>query len=199
LYLKMFLTELEKEKFVEMKTKIALVSLIFSGVSFWLASGAGHLGFIVTAEAQTKTSCDISTYILDQDPNGTKVRTKANKNSKVLETLKKGEVVVDITGYSNGWFEISRAEDVGDSNEVLFGGRRGWIHSSLIGMDVANADPRLYAEPRKQSRILMKLKADESPLKLLACQGKWVKVETGGKTGWLSPGGQCGNPLTTCS
>lgn len=180
-----------------MKTKTALVLLLCGVMILGLTSGAAHLPFIIVAEAQTRTSCNISTYINDPDTNGTNIRAKASKDSKILKTIKNGEVVVEITGYSNGWFEISSADEVGDGDAVLFRGR-GWIHSSIIGMDVANPDPRLYAEPRKQSRVLMKLKADESRLKLVACQGKWVKVETGGKTGWLSPDGQCGNPLTTC-
>jgi Uncharacterized protein conserved in bacteria len=180
-----------------MKIKIYLTLLVLGCLSLWLISDAANSPLIVTAEAQTKTSCDISTYISDQDPNGTNIRAKANKNSAIVKTIQSGDVVVAITGFSNGWFEISKAELVGDSDDVLFQGR-GWIHSSLIGIDVAAPDPRLYAEPRKGSGILMKLKPDESRLTLLACQGEWVKVQTSGKIGWLSHEGQCGNPLTTC-
>jgi hypothetical protein len=193
------LTESGKEKIVKMRLKIVLIIL-----------SAGSLLFAASAASgQAKVSCDFSPYLADRDTNtdnGTNIRAKPDRNASIIRTLggKNNDEIssadgigVNVTGFSNGWFEISRVEQVGDSDKVIFEGR-GWIHSSLLGLDVANADPRLYAEPRKQSRILMKLKADESPLKLLACQGKWVKVETGGKTGWLSPGGQCGNPLTTC-
>jgi SH3-like domain-containing protein len=187
-----------KEKFVKMKIKIYLALPVLGCLSLWLISDAANSPLIVTAEAQTKTSCDISTYISEDDPNGTNIRAKPNKNSAILKTLKsESDIGIEITGYSNGWFEISGAQEVGDSDKVLFQGR-GWIHSSLVGLDVAGADPRLYAEPRKRSSILMKLKPDESRLTLLACQGEWVKVQTSGKIGWLSPDGQCGNPLTTC-
>jgi SH3-like domain-containing protein len=187
-----------KEKFVKMKIKIVLALLALGCLSFWLISDGKNAPLMVIVEAQTKTSCNFSTYIRDEDPNGTNIRSKPDKNSSILKTLKSEyDIGIEITGYSNGWFEIAGAEEVGDSDKVLFQGR-GWIHSSLVGLDVAAPDPRLYAEPRKGSSILMKLKPDESRLTLLACQGEWVKVQTSGKIGWLSPDGQCGNPLTTC-
>jgi SH3-like domain-containing protein len=184
-----------------MKAKNWLILFALCGVVFSLAASVG---------AQSgRVDCNFSTYLEDEDTNpdnGTNIRAKPDRNSAIIRTLggKNNDevtsadgVVVKVTGFSNGWFEVSRVEQVGDSDKVLFE-ERGWLHSSLLGMSVGGADPRLYAEPRHKSRILMKLKVDESPLKLLACQGEWVKVETGGKIGWLSPGGQCGNPLTTC-
>ncbi len=151
-----------------------------------------------SAAGQAKTSCNFSTYIQDEDTSGTNIRARADKNSSILKTIKNNtDAVANITGFSNGWFEISSVENVGDDDTVLFTGR-GWMHPSILGMSVANGDPRLYAEPKKKSKIVMKLKPDESPLKLIGCQGSWVKVESGGKIGWLSSEGQCGNPLTTC-
>ena len=147
-----------------MRVKIILFLLVLGGLSFCLLAGASNSPLIVTAEAQTKTSCNFSTYIQDEDPNGTNIRSKPDKNSSILKTLKsESDIGIEITGYSNGWFEISGAEEVGDSDKVLFEGR-GWIHSSLVAMDVAAADPRLYAEPKKKSRVLMKIKPDESHL-----------------------------------
>ena len=179
--------------------KMILVLLILSGLYFVTASDAIFDNpLLVSVKAQTKTNCSFSTYIQDEDTTGTNIRAKADKNSAILKTIKdSSSVVAEITGFSNGWFEITMVQEVGDTDKVVFKGR-GWIYSSLVGMSVAGPDPRLYAEPKKGSRILMKLKPDESPLKLIGCQGDWVKVETGGKIGWLSPDGQCGNPLTTC-
>ncbi|MDQ3181360.1 MAG: hypothetical protein M3Q33_12670 [Acidobacteriota bacterium] len=46
---------------------------------------------------------------------------------------------------------------------------------------------------------MKKLVADESEARPIACQGDWMKVKSGKSIGWLSPDGQCPNPLTTCS
>jgi SH3-like domain-containing protein len=128
----------------------------------------------------------------------TNIRAAADKNSRVLKRIRtQSAVVVTITGYKDGWFEISSAKEADDDGGVLFEGR-GWIHSSIVGMRVGCGDARLYAEAKKGIRVLMKLKAEESALKLVACRNDWVKLQTDGKTGWLVPGGQCGNPLTTC-
>ena len=151
--------------------------------------------------AQTKVACDLSAYVTDPDPKGTNLRSGPNRSAPVVKTLPNAnDTVVKITGYSGGWFEISRAETVGDEEKVVFQGR-GWVHSSLLGLDVGNngfGPPALYAAPSKQSRVLKRLKPDEDAVKLLACKDDWVKVQSGGLTGWLSSEGQCANPLTTC-
>jgi SH3-like domain-containing protein len=152
-------------------------------------------------DAQTKVACDLSAYVTDPDPKGTNVRSGPNKSAPVVKTLPSAsDTVVKITGYSGGWFEISRAETVGDDEKVVFEGR-GWVHSSLLGLSVGNngfGPPALHAEPSKQSRVLKRLKPDEDAVKLVACKDDWAKVQFGGLTGWLSSEGQCANPLTTC-
>lgn len=164
-----------------------------------------------TTPAQTKVSCNFSTYLNDPDTdpeNGTNIRAEPRKNSKIVRTIggksgvkisdEAGGLIAEITGFENGWFEVSSVSEVGGAEDKMLFEGRGWIHSSIVGMDVAAPDPRLYAAPQKKSRVLMRLKPDESRIKLLACEGEWVKVSTGGRIGWLSPEGQCGNPLTTC-
>jgi SH3-like domain-containing protein len=150
---------------------------------------------------QTRVACDLSAYVTDPDPNGANVRSAPNKSAPVVKTLPgASDIVVKITGYSGGWFEISRAETVGDDEKVVFRGR-GWIHSSLLGLSVGNngyGPPALYAAPSKQSRVLKRLKPDEDAIKLLACKDDWAKVQSGDLTGWLASEGQCSNPLTTC-
>jgi SH3-like domain-containing protein len=152
-------------------------------------------------DAQEKVACDLSAYVTDPDPKGANVRSGPNKTAPVVKTLPSAsETVVKITGYSGGWFEISRAETVGDDEKVVFEGR-GWVHSSLLGLSVGNngfGPPALYAAPSKQSRVLKRLKPDEDAVKLVACKDDWAKVQFGGLTGWLSSEGQCANPLTTC-
>lgn len=178
------------------KTKFFIITAIFGSLFFGLAFGTGGVFSPLTvAEAQTRTTCNIKSYIEDSDPNGTNIRAAAHKDSAILKNIKNDDVIVSITGFSDGWFEISGAEDIG--GDALFRGR-GWIHSSLLGMQIAEADARLYAQPKTSSRVLMKLKPEETAVRLIACQSDWVKIQTSGKTGWLSPRGQCGNPVTTC-
>ena len=152
-------------------------------------------------KAQIK--CKVEAYgagIASDEPKTSIVRAKPGKNSSILKTVTtKEEVIYYISGSDgSGWFEISKIQTTGgDIEEVLFEGR-GWIHSSMVSTSVANADAKLYAAPRKKSRILKKLVADESEAKPVACQGDWMKIKSGKSTGWLSREGQCANPLTTC-
>ncbi len=170
------------------KTKLFIISSIFGGVFLGFAFGAADdFSPLRIAEAQTSTKCDVKTYIEDRDPNGTNIRAAPDKDSKVLQRIKNDDVIVRVTGFSDGWFEISAAEDIG--GDTLFKGR-GWIHSSLLGIGIAEGDARFYAQPKKNSRVLMRLKPEESAVKLIACQNDWVKIQTGGKTGWLAPAGQ---------
>lgn len=155
---------------------------------------------LIREEFQTKTACDTEAYLIDDDPKGTNVRAKPDKNSSIVKTLKdRDAIVVKISGSGNGWFEIASAETVGGENDKTIFRGRGWIHSSLVGMDVANAEPKLFAAPTKNSRVLKKLIPDGSEIKPIACQGKWVQARSGNLTGWLAPETQCANPLTTCS
>ena len=181
------------------ETALYLILLIFGGATFEFATNTAH-GYThaAVARAQMQNRCDVRAYIDDADPDGTNVRADADKSSRILKRIQtRSAAVVAIKSYKNGWFEIAAAKEVDGDGKTLFEGR-GWIHASLLGMRVAGSDARLYSEAKKGGRVLMKLKPEESPLKLIGCAGDWVKVETGGKIGWLAPGGQCGNPLTTC-
>ena len=157
---------------------------------------------IAVEKAQTK--CSVQAYragFASDELKSSIVRAKPDKNSSIVKTVKtKDEVVFYITGSDGGgWFEISKIETTGgETDETVFEGR-GWIHSSLVDLSVAGSDAKLYAAPRKKSRVLKKLVADESEARPIACQGDWMKVKSGKSIGWLSPDGQCPNPLTTCS
>ena len=178
------------------QTKLFIFLSIIGGLILGFASGAADVFLpLASVEAQTPMKCDFKTYIDENDPNGTNIRAAADKESAILKNIKNDDVIVSISGFSGGWFEISKIEDVG--GDTIFQ-NRGWIHSSLLGMQIAESDPQLYAQPKKGSRVLMKLKPEQAAVKLIACQNDWIKIQTNGKTGWLSPNGQCGNPVTTC-
>lgn len=193
-----------------LKTKIAVV-LLFTTTAAFVASKTASQTRAGT-NSQTNQSafavekapikCNVEAYrngIASDDEKTTVVRAKPGKNSKVVKTVvTKDEVVYSISGSDgSGWFEISKIEAVSDEAATLFEGR-GWIHSSLLDTSIANADPKLRAAPNKRSRTLKNLIPDESEARPLACQGDWMRIKSGKLIGWLSRGGQCANPLTTC-
>ena len=148
--------------------------------------------------ASQASACDISVYVTDQDPDGLNVRAGPSGTARVLRTVgNSASGVAWIKGQSGAWFRISRIVDA-ETDGVLFRGD-GWVHGSLLGLDVANGDPTLYARPSARGPVLAKLIADQSGVTLIGCEGRWAKVRAAGRIGWLSPAGQCSNPLTTCS
>ena len=150
------------------------------------------------ASARQATRCDISAYVTDQDPNGLNVRAGPSGTARVLKVVTNAASgVARIKGQSGAWFRISGIVDA-ETDTMLFRGD-GWVHFSLLGLDVASGDPRLYAGPGARSRVLARLEPDGSLVKLIGCSDGWAKVRFGTRTGWLSPDGQCSNPLTTCS
>jgi SH3-like domain-containing protein len=149
------------------------------------------------ADPSVGAACSISAYLTDRDPNGVNVRAGPSTGSAVLHV-----VGADIAGvaaireHRRGWFGIAGIVDA-ESDSPVFQGR-GWVHGSLLGLDVANADPRLYAAPRSDSRVVATLRAADTQVTLIGCAGPWAHVRAGGRTGWLSAEGQCSSPLTTC-
>jgi SH3-like domain-containing protein len=193
-----------------MKTSLKLVLIFFLVIitSYYFESDRLIQATALNrAESPTKfgsvapvVKCDTSAYIIDKDPNGTNVRSKPDKSSPIIKTLKSEDaIVVSISGSSGGWFQISFAETAGgETDQTLFKGR-GWIHSSLLGIDVAAGEPKLYAEPRKTSRVLQKLIPDGSQISPIGCKSDWMQVRSGKLTGWVPREAQCANPLTTCA
>lgn len=165
-----------------------------------LGAAIAALSLTATAPGQAPAppACAISAYVTDRDPNGLNVRAGPSAQARVLRTVSNaGSAVAVITGHSGGWFRISNLDDV-EVDAHLFDGD-GWVHGSLLGLDVANADPRLYAAANRRSRVLARLQPDFTRLTLVGCAGEWAQVRAEGRTGWLSPAGQCSNPVTTCS
>jgi SH3-like domain-containing protein len=156
------------------------------------------------AVEKSRTKCSVKAYragFASDEPKNSVVRAQPDKNAAILKSVStKDEVVFYISGSNgSGWFEISKIETTGGDVDVILFQGRGWIHSSLVEMSIGGSDAKLYAAPRKKSRVLKKLVVDESEARPVACQGDWMQVKSGKLTGWLSPEGQCANPLTTCS
>ena len=144
--------------------------------------------------------CNITAYQAGIGNSGPlNVRAAPSATARLLRALAgHGSPVATIRGQRGAWFRVSRIVDAeSDNGEVLFRGD-GWVHVSNLGTSVANADPRLYARPLRQSRPIARLVPDGSSVTLIGCSGTWAQVRFRRQTGWLSPGGQCSNPLTTC-
>lgn len=144
------------------------------------------------------TNCDITAYVIDQDAAGLNVRAGPSANAPVLRVISnQGSGVARIREQRGAWFRVSAIVDA-ENDQDLFRAD-GWIHASLVTLSVANADPRLYARPQPGSRAIARLVAEDSLVTLIGCAGHWAKVRAAGREGWLSPNGQCSNPLTTCA
>lgn len=102
-----------------------------------------------------------------------------------------------IRGQQDGWFRVSEITNAEDESSLFRGD--GWVHSSLLGLEVANTDPQLYAAPSARSRAIARLRPDGGEVTLIGCAGDWARVRAAGRIGWLSRAGQCSSPLTTCS
>ena len=167
-----------------MRYPIAAILLIVSQPSEAAASSGG-------------ADCSISAYLTGRDPNGLNVRAGPSTRSAVLHVVS-AEIagVAAIREHRRGWFRIAGIVDA-ESDSPVFQDE-GWVHGSLLGLDVANADPRLYTAPRSDSRVVATLRAADTEVTLIGCAGPWAQVRAGGRTGWLSAEGQCSSPLTTC-
>ena len=143
-------------------------------------------------------ACDISATVDDPDPNGMNVRATPSTRSPVLRVVPTDASGVAVIRESRGdWFRVASITDEISGTELFRGD--GWVHSSLLGLTVANGNTRLYAAPNMRSRVLRTLVPDGTAITLVGCSGQWAKVRAEGREGWLSPSGQCSNPLTTCS
>lgn len=150
-----------------------------------------------TAQLPRGQNCHVSAFVTDRDPNGINVRAGPSASARVLRAVSNRDAaVVEVSGHAGGWFRVSRIVNAEDGSELYRG--EGWVSGSLLGLAVANADPRLYEAPSTRSRVIASLEPDMSELRLIGCSGDWVRVRSGRHEGWLSRGGQCSSPLTTC-
>ena len=154
----------------------------------------------VAAASAGPVACNLEAYLANADTAGTNVRSGPGTRSPViLRAAGDQDAIAAVTGFQDGWFRVGKLEQAGtDHDRVLLDGRQGWIHRSQLHVDVAAADPTLRQQPRADSRIVRRLKGEKEGVVLLGCAGQWARIGVGNDTGWLSPAGQCANPLTTC-
>jgi SH3-like domain-containing protein len=155
-------------------------------------------GAVPAAGQPRGPTCDISAYQAGIGNSGPfNVRAAPSTSARLLRALAgHGAPVARVRGQRGAWFRVSTIIDA-ESERVLFRGD-GWVHASNLALSIANDDPRLYARPSRQSRRLTRLVPDASRVTLIGCAGDWAQVRAGRRVGWVSRGGQCSNPLTTC-
>ena len=142
-------------------------------------------------------SCSIGAYVIDQDAKGMNIRAAPSTSARVVKVVDGPSAGTTlIRGFQDGWFRISEIA-AAEEDAVMFKGD-GWVHASRLHVDVAAADPNLWEGPTRRSKLLKRLTGDQEGVTLLACSGNWAEIEVHGLRGWLSPAGQCSNPLTTC-
>ena len=110
-------------------------------------------------------------------------------------------VTIYITGYSNGWVKIARAETVGGGK--LFDDI-GWISAKTVetgtkGGEAGYDKPAPFYVSAKTSSKKVGMIPSESTVKISGFSCGWIKVTYKGKTGWMRTVNICGNPVTTCS
>lgn len=155
--------------------------------------------FAVLSNAQSiakpQTACKIYAYVIDKDPNGLNARRGAGTNLGILGKIMPDEngVIVDVIGSSGSWLVIENVETI--DGEKAFDGK-GWVFASMLGTSTRGKS-KLYAAANTKSKVLATLPTEEE-VTILSCAGKWAKVKSGNRQGWLAPENQCGNPVTTC-
>ena len=145
-------------------------------------------------------TCDIGAFVIDKDPKGLNVRNiPSSKGSKILGQIPTGEPVeLKLVESKSGWFRIASASGMDEDTKMP---QSGWVYGKLLGTGVRNYGPTSTHHIHKERDTKSPVVADpkEGPVKLKDCKGKWLMVEFNGKTGWLSPEGQCPSAVTNCS
>lgn len=140
----------------------------------------------------------VPVYVYDRKDKTANVRE--SPGGKVLSCLN-NDSQIGIDSIQGKWCRIARNEYVTDKGAEVIVDYDGelWIHSSCLACrfrkDGDNAYS-LYAEPRAASRaVSVQVEKDGDIDIILDKREDWIKVRLrGGKTGWVSIDGICGNP-----
>lgn len=161
--------------------------------------------FIFSQSALAQDDCGIDAYVIDKDPKGLKVRNQPSIKGKVLATLKtnadsdSGFIMVRVTGYSNGWVRIIKAD--ADQNSLFEG--TGWVSAKMVATGTMgpigqyNKPANLYSASNSKRKI--GTIPSESEVLIAGFTCGWVKVKYKRKIGWIRTSNICGSPVTSCS
>jgi hypothetical protein len=164
-------------------------------------------------------SCLFEGWSVDLDPTGLPVRFEPQNNAAQITRLPPPKVIgadevavlVRVTGFRDGWFQIDSAWFPGESRpgggrayaEVFKG--QGWVPAGTIKATLAS--PALRVAPRANAPLRASLSGSRGgfPItpdgvavrRLLSCNGKWVEAETEFGTGWVDR--VCAQQLSACN
>lgn len=159
---------------------------------------------VVFAQAE-EANCSVEAWVTDKDPNGLNVRNTPNVQGKIIAKLKTADeddyVLINVTGYQNGWLQIGAASRI--SGKQIFS-NIGWVSANMVATGVRGTDGNydnpayIYAETNLKSKKIAGIPTGES-VKIVGWKCGWVKVMFRGTTGWVQYANICGNPVSSCS
>jgi len=150
-------------------------------------------------QAADTPACNVTASVIDQDPEGTNVR-KAPGGDVIatLRTTRDGDdwIEVHVVGQAGDWFQIDRADLVGDDSKTIFKGN-GYMHRTVLGADgLVNGEP-IRADHDAGSRQILGSEDIDQQVHLLGCWHDFMKISVKGSVGWTRA--LCLNQRTTCS
>jgi hypothetical protein len=159
-----------------------------------------------------KVQCQTRAYSKDPDPAGTSIRE--SPNGKILTAIP-GDTVFSVTGYKDGWFEVTDFEYyVHEAPELAFARRmkhkisgekvtipgvKGWIHRKHVDVHFGISAPikvRKVPDDEGIMSFLIRYPNPEGPDEILECSGRYLKIKVKNRTGWINQ--FCTNTLTNC-
>ena len=147
--------------------------------------------------------CDVSAFVIDQDPHGLNVRSGPGKSYAVVGNLPYKQdtgVSVHITGSSGDWVQINMGFEEGGETEQTFFKGTGWVYAPLLGLTgtaQSKGATLLYREASQKSGVVKRVPGGDD-VKVWGCRGTWFYVEYEKVKGWAAPKTLCSNSLTTC-
>jgi SH3-like domain-containing protein len=153
---------------------------------------------VQNGSVSSQQTCQISAFVIDEDPKGLNVRSEPNKDSQIIGNLPTNTegVIVDLAASQGDWVQLTKAES---PQKIEFQGK-GWVYAQLLGTSTrgyGTPGVSVYKSASEQSTVMGQI-PPEKGVKLLSCNQDWALVEYEGIKGWISPEAQCPNPLTTC-
>jgi len=151
--------------------------------------------------------CKFIAALTDSDPAGSAVRDKPALEARVVARLNGvSSDIVTVTGFQNGWFRVSEAENDPDppqKSKTVFKGP-GFVAAGLLSREVSVKDKTsgaLYEEPSVKSKLTANLQP-EGLVHIVACKGAWLKlrghVAADVVEGWMPADSTCLSTRSTC-
>jgi len=177
------------------RTKIvsAMLQVVISGCAGLMVFAALASPPAQPPQRESVHCCRVAVFVNDPDPAGLNLRRAPGTESQIATTIVDGDAMLDVTGSSGKWLRVERVR--GADGTVQFVGE-AWIFGPLTAVR-ANRALALHAAPRQTSAVVTTMQADQVGA-VEECDAKWVRVRHGKSDGWMAPGDQCGNSVTTC-